>query len=50
MVRREGAREVKHREHLAIIESVAAGNLTEASTRMRAHLEQAFVSTQTAAR
>jgi DNA-binding GntR family transcriptional regulator len=38
------------REHLAIIESVAAGNLTEASTRMRAHLEQAFSSAQTAAR
>ena len=38
------------REHLAIIESVAAGNLTEASTRMRAHLEQAFISAQAAAR
>src|SRR6266700_5890240 len=37
------------REHLAIIEAVAADNLTEASTRMRAHLEQAFVSAQAAA-
>ena len=37
------------REHLAIIEAVAANNLTEASTRMRAHLEQAFVSAQAAA-
>jgi DNA-binding GntR family transcriptional regulator len=38
------------REHLAIIEAVAADNLTEASIRMRAHLEQAFVSAQAAAR
>ncbi|MBW7969631.1 GntR family transcriptional regulator [Bradyrhizobium sp. BR 10289] len=38
------------REHLAIIESIAAGNLIEASTRMRAHLEQAFASAQAAAR
>lgn len=37
------------REHLAIIEAVAADNLTEASTRMRAHLERAFVSAQAAA-
>jgi DNA-binding GntR family transcriptional regulator len=37
------------REHLAIIESVAAGNLTEASTRMRAHLEQAFLAAQAGA-
>jgi DNA-binding GntR family transcriptional regulator len=38
------------REHLAIIEAVAAGNLPEASTRMRAHLEQAFISAQAATR
>jgi DNA-binding GntR family transcriptional regulator len=38
------------REHLAIIESVAAGNLTEAATRMRAHLEKASISAQAAAR
>ena len=38
------------REHLGIIEAIASGNLTLASTRMHAHLEQALASAQTAAK
>jgi DNA-binding GntR family transcriptional regulator len=38
------------REHLAIIEAVAAGDLAQAASRMRAHLEQALISAQAAAR
>lgn len=38
------------REHLAIIEAVAAGDLKQASARMRAHLEQALISAQVAAK
>jgi DNA-binding GntR family transcriptional regulator len=38
------------REHLAIIEAVASGDLALASVRMRAHLEQALASAQTAAK
>jgi DNA-binding GntR family transcriptional regulator len=38
------------REHLAIIEAVTAGDLAQASSRMRAHLEQALVSAQASAR
>ncbi|SFH77843.1 GntR family transcriptional regulator [Bradyrhizobium sp. cf659] len=37
------------REHLAIIEAIAEGNAEVASTRMRAHLEQAFLAARTAA-
>ncbi len=37
------------REHLAIIEAIAEGNASLASTRMRAHLEQAFLAARTAA-
>jgi len=37
------------REHLAIIEAVASGDMAQASSRMRAHLEQAFVSAQAVA-
>jgi DNA-binding GntR family transcriptional regulator len=36
------------REHLAIIEAIAEGNASLASTRMRAHLEQAFLAARTA--
>jgi DNA-binding GntR family transcriptional regulator len=38
------------REHLGIIEAIASGDLTLASTRMRTHLEQALASAQTAAK
>ncbi len=38
------------REHLGIIEAIASGNLALASTRMRAHLEQALASAQTVAK
>jgi DNA-binding GntR family transcriptional regulator len=38
------------REHLAIIEAVAAGDLAQASSRMRAHLEQALISAQAVGR
>jgi DNA-binding GntR family transcriptional regulator len=38
------------REHLGIIEAIASGNLDQASTRMRAHLEQALASAQTVAK
>jgi DNA-binding GntR family transcriptional regulator len=38
------------REHLAIIEAVAAGDLKQASARMRAHLEQALISAQVTAK
>jgi DNA-binding GntR family transcriptional regulator len=38
------------REHLAIIEAVTAGDVALAASRMRAHLEQALVSAQGAAR
>jgi DNA-binding GntR family transcriptional regulator len=38
------------REHLAIIEAVTAGDLAQASSRMRAHLEQALISAQAGAR
>jgi DNA-binding GntR family transcriptional regulator len=38
------------REHLAIIEAVAAGDLAQAASRMRAHLEQALISAQAGAR
>ena len=37
------------REHLAIIEAIAAGDLKQASSRMRVHLEQAFISAQAVA-
>jgi DNA-binding GntR family transcriptional regulator len=37
------------REHLAIIEAIAEGDTPLASTRMRAHLEQAFLAARTAA-
>ncbi|MDA9507128.1 transcriptional regulator [Bradyrhizobium sp. CCBAU 11386] len=37
------------REHLAIIEAIADGNAQMASTRMRVHLEQAFLAARTAA-
>lgn len=37
------------REHLAIIEAMAAGDFAQASTRMRTHLEQAFASAQAVA-
>jgi DNA-binding GntR family transcriptional regulator len=37
------------REHLEIIEAVASSNLTQASTLMHAHLEQAFLSAEAAA-
>ena len=37
------------REHLAIIEAIAEGDAPLASTRMRAHLEQAFLAARTAA-
>jgi DNA-binding GntR family transcriptional regulator len=37
------------REHLAIIEAIAEGDAAQASTRMRAHLEQAFLAARTAA-
>jgi len=36
------------REHLAIIESIASGDLAQASRQMRAHLEQALRAAQTA--
>jgi DNA-binding GntR family transcriptional regulator len=38
------------REHLAIIEAVAAGDLAQAASRMRAHLEQALISAQAVGR
>ena len=38
------------REHLGIIEAIASSDLELASTRMRAHLEQALVSAQTVAK
>jgi DNA-binding GntR family transcriptional regulator len=38
------------REHLAIIEAVAAGDLAQAASRMRAHLEQALISAQAGGR
>jgi DNA-binding GntR family transcriptional regulator len=38
------------REHLAIIEAIASGDLALASARMRAHLEQALISAQSATR
>src|SRR3984893_1870191 len=38
------------REHLGIIEAIASSNFAEASTRMRAHLEQALASAQVAAK
>jgi DNA-binding GntR family transcriptional regulator len=38
------------REHLAIIEAIASGDLAQASARMRGHLEQALISAQTATR
>ncbi|QPF95030.1 GntR family transcriptional regulator [Bradyrhizobium commune] len=37
------------REHLAIIEAIAEGNAQLASTRMRAHLNQAFLAARAAA-
>jgi DNA-binding GntR family transcriptional regulator len=37
------------REHLEIIEAVASSNLTQASTLMHAHLEQAFLSAEAGA-
>jgi len=33
------------REHVAIIEAIAAGDLTQASAKMRLHLEHAFATT-----
>jgi DNA-binding GntR family transcriptional regulator len=38
------------REHLAIIEAVASGDLAQAASRMRAHLEQALTAAQAAGR
>jgi DNA-binding GntR family transcriptional regulator len=38
------------REHLAIIEAVAAGDLAQAASRMRAHLEQALITAQAVGR
>ena len=38
------------REHLGIIEAIASGDFAQASTRMRAHLEQALASAQVAAK
>jgi DNA-binding GntR family transcriptional regulator len=38
------------REHLGIIEAIASGDFALASTRMHAHLEQALVSAQAAAK